>query len=239
MNIKLLPLILVLLFSYITSFSQTAPRIKKNNIEFSTGHTIGALKNLEIAPLARYDYNGLNYRLNYQRLTKKEKIVELQLDYIQSDLRSALLPDLNLGYERTSLNISYLKKAYAKNNFILHLGLYAQTNISAYSKENNTRSLAYQTFGLAGRFAYQINGKHRLSSKLAVPLVLFRGTHASSGIYTLNRYQSILLNLKYTYSFSKRFDATLSYDFNYDRLQIPSAYRELQHQISLGINYKF
>ncbi len=239
MNIKLRYLILILIISFTSGFSQTKTDTQKNNLEFSTGYTIGALKNLEIAPVSRYDYNGLIYKLSYQRSTKKEKIVGIRLDYLQSELKTGLIPALNLDYSKVGLNISYLKKVYVKNNFSLHLGLHSQSNISIYSKDNNYRSIVDQKISLASQFLYQINERQRLSSQLVIPTVLFRATHASSGIYSLHNYQSILFNLRYGYSLSNRFDTTLSYDFNYDRLQISNAFRELQYQLSIGLTFKF
>ena len=57
--------------------------------------------------------------------------------------------------------------------------------------------------------------------------------------YTLDNYQSVLWDLEYGYKLSNHFDVKAIYNFNYSRLQVPSAYRELQHQLNLGINYKF
>jgi hypothetical protein len=239
MKIKLFFLISIFALSGTTGFSQTETNIKKNKLKFSTGFNSGSLKNLEFAPVSRYDYDGLIYKLGYERTSKNQNLFELQLDYLSSELKTDLIPALNLDYSRMVLNISYLKKTYTKNNFSIHLGLHSQSNVSIYSKRNNNRSIVNQTFGVASRFSYQINEKQKLSSKLIIPMVIFRITDSSSGIYSLNRYQSILWNIGYEYALSNGFDATLSYDFNYDRLQIPNAFRELQYQLNLGLNFKF
>ncbi|MGK0386430.1 MAG: hypothetical protein ACI849_001046 [Patiriisocius sp.] len=120
----------------------------------------------------------------------------------------------------------------------MHVGLKSYSNASIYSKNNESRTILNQSFGVASKFSYQINETHRISSRVAIPFVLFRTTHASSGIYSLKQYQSISWNLEYNYAFSNRFDATLSYDFNYDRLQITSAFREVQQQLNFGLNFK-
>jgi predicted porin len=239
MKIKLLFLISVFVLSYTTGFSQTEINIKKNKFEISTGFNSGSLKNLEYSPVSRYDYNGLIYKLRFVRNIKNQNLFEVQLDYLNSELKTDLIPALNLDYSKMGLNISYLKKVYTKNNFSIHLGLQSQSSVSVYSKTNNNRSIVNQTFGIASRFSYQINEKQKLSSKLTIPMVIFRFTDSSSGIYSLNRYQSILWNIGYEYSLSNRFDAILSYDFNYDRLQIPNAFREVQYQLNLGLNFKF
>ena len=68
---------------------------------------------------------------------------------------------------------------------------------------------------------------------------MWRTATFEENAYSLGRYQSILWNTTYKYELSKHFDVKATYNFNYDRLQISSAYRELQHQLNVGINYKF
>jgi hypothetical protein len=239
MKIKLLFLNLFLFLFYHNSFGQEETTQPKNQLEFSTGYNFGALKNLEYAPVSRYDYRGLVYKLNYKRETRKQNLFEVQLDHLNSELETDIIPVLNLDYSKTRLGFSYLKKTYAKNNFLLYLGLHSQSNVSIYSKNSNYRSVIDQAFGVASRFSYQINEKQSFSSKLIIPVVLLRLTDSNADIYSLNRNQSILWNSGYNYSLSNQFDMKLSYEFNYDRLQISNAFRELQHQISLSINYKF
>jgi len=221
----------------LNSYSQTSP--KKNTLEFSTGYNSGALKNLEIAPVSRYDYNGLIYKLGYRRTSKKQNLFNIQLDYLESELKSDLIPVLNLDYTKIDLNISYLKQVYSKNKFSFHLGLKSYSNISSYSKNNEFRAIINQSFGVASQSSYQINEKHSLSSKLAMPFILLRATHGDSGIYSLKKYQSVSWNIGYNYSLSNRLDAIATYDFNYDRLQITSAFREVQYQLNVGLNFKF
>ena len=96
-----------------------------------------------------------------------------------------------------------------------------------------------QKLGIAGRFTYQIDEKQSLSSKLTIPLVMWRTSTFEENFYSLNSFQNVLWNTEYKYTLSNHFDAKVDYNFNYARLQISNAYRELQHQISLGINYKF
>ncbi len=237
MKIKLL-LFLILIFSYYAGLSQVNTN-KKNKFQFSTGFNSGAHKNLEISPVSRYNYNGLVSKLNYRRFTKKEKIFEVQLDYLKSELKTDLIPVLNLDYTKMGLSILFLQQIYNKNKFSIYLGLQSYSNVSTYSKSNNDRSIINQLFGVASQFSYQVNEKQTLFSKFMLPVVLFRITPSYSGIYSLGRYQSILWNIGYKYSFSDHFGLKLSYDFNYDRLQIPNAFREVQYQLNLGFNYKF
>lgn len=238
MKTKLFFLISTLTLSYTVGFSQTATKIDKNKLEFSTGYNSGSLVNLEFAPVSRYDYDGLIYKLDYERTTKKENLFEIQLDYLNSELKTDLIPTLNTDYSKIGLGFSYLKQVYNKKSFSIHLGLQSQTSISLYS--NSTYYVAYQELGIASRFAYQLSEKQYLSSKLTIPVALLRVTENSDfNTYSLNRYHSALWNLEYGYSLSKHFDIKLNYDFKYNRLQIPNAFRELQHQLNLGINYKF
>lgn len=237
MNKKLLFLISFILLFYGIGFSQTETSAKKNNLEFSTGYNFGSLKNLEFAPVSRYSYNGFFYKLNYERTSKKQNLFEVQLDYLNSELKTDILPNLNTDYSKIGMNFAYLKRVYNKNDFSIHVGLQSQTNVSLYS--NSNYYAVDQEFGVASRFTYQLSQKQYLTSKLAIPLALFRVTNSDGSVYSLNRYQSLFWNVEYGYSLSSHFDVKLSYDFRYNRLQVPNAYRELQHQVNLGINYKF
>jgi hypothetical protein len=240
MKIKLLLLIPIFAFSYTTGVAQTETETntKKNKLKFSTGYNSGSLKNLEFAPVSRYDFNGLFYKLNYERTSKNQNLFEIQFDYLNSKLKSDAIPILNADYSKTGLSFSYLKQVYTKNAFSIHVGLQSQTSLSIYA--NTNYYVADQEFGIAGRFTYQLNRKQYLTSKIVIPVALFRVTESADfNTLSLNRYQSALWNLEYGYSFSNNFDVTLNYDFKYSRLQIPNAFRELQHQLNLGINYKF
>jgi hypothetical protein len=237
MNKKLLFLISFTLLFYATGFAQTETNTKKNSLEFSTGYNFGSLKNLEFAPVSRYSYEGLFYKLNYKRTSKNKNLFEVQLDYLSSELKTAVSPNLNVDYTKIGMSFSYLKQVYAKNDFSIHVGLQSQTNVSLYFDSNYYA--VDQEFGVASRFTYQLNQKQYLTSKFAIPLALLRVTNSDSNVYSLNRYQSLFWNVEYGYSLSTHFDVKLSYDFRYNRLQVPNAYRELQHQVNLGINYKF
>lgn len=246
MNFKKQLLICLSIFSFVISYSQNNET--KNQLSFSIGYNSGALKNLGFAPVYRYNYNGLVYKLNYNRTTKKQKLFEIQLDYLSSELKSENIPILNANYEKIGLQISSLKKVTQKNSYTLHLGLQSQTNLSVYSKktEFDTKENfrvnffdAKQSFGITSKFIYQLNKKQALSTKLTLPIVLLRLSSFDFNFLSLNKYQSILWNINYNYSISKSLDVTLGYDFNYERLQVPITFRELQYQFNIGLNYKF
>ena len=239
MKIRLLFKILILTFYCTTGFSQTEKSIKKNSFEFSTGYNSGFLKNLQFAPVSRYEYSGLNYNLSYERTSKKQNSFEVQLDYLNTELKSEAIPQLNSDYSKIGLGFSYLKQIYNKDAFSVHLGFQSQTTGSFYEKGDNYY-IADQEFGVAVRFTYQLSDKQFLRSKLTIPLVIFRLTgDFGFDTYSLNRYQSALWNLEYGYSIYKNVDLKLNYDLKYNRLQIPNVFREFQHQINLGFNYKF
>ncbi len=70
-------LLTAIFFSFFSiAYSQTVQ--KKNQLEFSIGYNSGSLKNLEIAPVARYDYNGLVY----ERTSEKQNIFEIEMETI-------------------------------------------------------------------------------------------------------------------------------------------------------------
>ncbi len=237
MKIKRLLFISSFILFYANGFSQSETEPKNNSIEFSTGYTSGALKNLEFAPVSRYDYHGLSYGLKYERTSKNQNLFEIQLDYLNTELKTDAIPQLNSNYSKIGLGFSYLKQIYNKEAFTIHFGLQSQTTGSLY---RGNYYIVDQEFGIAGRFTYRLNQRQYLTSKLSIPLVLMR-LRGDFGLdaYTLNRYQSAVWNLEYGYTLSNHFDVNLSYDFKYNRLQIPNAFGELQHQINLGINYKF
>ena len=233
--------IFVFLFSlsYIIGFAQTPDNFKrKNQLEFSTGYNSGFLKNLALAPLSRYDYSGLNYQLKYTRTSEKDNLFEIQLDYLNSELKSDLIPALDIAdYSKFALNFSYLKQVYNKNKIAIHAGLQLQTNVSSFFEWELYDF--QQKLGITGRFTFKIDEEHSLSSKLTLPFVMWRTSTFDENFNSLKKYQSVLWSTEYKYKLSNHFDIKLNYNFNYDRLQISNAYRELQHQINLGINFKF
>ncbi len=239
MKIKLPCTLLFFVLFFTQGFSQTTSDIEKNNIEFSVGYNTGALKNLQFAPVARYDYNGLVYKLTYERQTQSANQFTATLHYLTSELQTDRIPVLNLDYSKIGLEISYLKRLYDRNQFSIHAGLQSRSVISIYSKENQNRTITDQSFGIASQFSYVINDKHAVFSKLAVPVTLLRVTNSDAGLYSLNRFQSTSWNIGYTYNLSRQLDLNLSYDFNYDRLQIQNSFREVQYQFNLGLNFKF
>lgn len=235
MNKKILFLIFTLSVSIV--FSQEDMPQKKNILKFSTGYTIGYLKNLSFAPVSKYDYNAVNFQLGYTRTTKRNKLVEFQLGLFDSELETNIIAEPNPRYSKIVLDISSLKRVYNNSNFKIHLGLQSQTNIAAYYKGDYFD--AQQKLGIASRFSYAFSDKQSLSSKLTIPIFLFRASSFEDGFYSLGKYQSLLWTTEYNYSLSEHFDITANYNFNYDRLQIFETYRELQHQFNLGINFKF
>ena len=238
MKVTLIFLISIFALSYTATFGQAQTNTqKKNQIEFSTGYNSGFLKNLSFAPVARYDYNGLNHQLKYTRTTRNQKLFEVQLDYLDSELKSDVIPEPNTPYSKLVLNFSSLKRVYNKSKLAIHVGLQSQTNVSSYFQWRHYDF--QQKFGIAGRFTFQVDEKKSLSSKLTVPFMMWRTSTFEEKLYSLKSYQSVLWNTEYKYSLSNSFDVKATYNFNYDRLQISNAYRELQHQINLGINYKF
>ena len=230
-------MILIVTFSISTAFCQEENNAQENILEFSTGYTLGYLKNLAFAPVQRYEYNALNYQLKYTRITKKEKLFEVQFDYLNSELETNIIPEANPQYAKLVLNISTLKQVYKNEKFKVHVGLQIQTNVSSYFDWRQYD--VQQKLGVAGRFAYQINDNQSISSKIVIPVILWRTSTFEESFYSLNRYQSALWTTEYKYRLSTHFDLKVGYTFNYDRLQIFNAYRELQHQINLGIHFKF
>ncbi|AXT59563.1 hypothetical protein D1816_04065 [Aquimarina sp. AD10] len=237
MKTKLFFLISVFILSYTTVFAQTKISAEKNNLEFLIGYNSGALKNLIFAPVRRYDYNALNYQFGYTRITKREKLFEVQLNYLSSALETNIIAEPNPEYSKIVLNFSSLKQIHKSDKFKIHVGLQTQTNVSSYFdwKQYDFQ----QKLGIAGRFTYLINDTHSLSSKLTLPFIMWRTSTFEENLYTINRYQSVLWSTEYKYRISKHLDFKVNYNFNYDRLQISNAYRELQHQVNLGINFKF
>lgn len=237
MKTKPLFLILILTLIHYTGFSQTQSITKKNSLEFSTGYNLGSLKNLSFAPVARYDYSGLNYQLKYTRTTKRDKLFEVQLGYLVTELETNIIPEPNPQYSKIVLNFSSLKQVYKNEKLKIYLGLQTQTNVSSFYdwKQYDFQ----QKLGIAGRLSFQVDEKQSLSSKVTIPFVMWRTSTFEESFYSLGKYQSVLWSIDYRYTLSNSFDVKASYYFNYDRLQISNAFRELQHQIYLGINYKF
>jgi len=230
------------ILSAVSVQSQTTP--KKNQLEFSTGNNFGFLKNLEFAPIVMYEYQGPVYKLNYTRTSKNKNLFEVEIDYLKAELKSDVLPNLNNDYAKVGIGFSYLKKIYDDHRFTLNLGLQSQTNTSIYTNKNTTFNqgdyfTVHQEFGITGKLSYQLNEKQYLASKIFIPIVLLRVTSAAAKFYALDNYQSVLWDLEYGYKLSNHFDLKAKYNFNYSRLQVSSAYRELQHQLNFGINYKF
>lgn len=223
--------------------AQTNP--KKNKLEFSVGSNFGFLKNLEFAPVVMYKYEAPVYKLDYTHSSKNQNLFQVKLDYLKTELKTDVLSNLNTDYSKIGIGFSYLKQLYNKDKFTLHLGLQAQTNISSYLNgayspaHDENYFTVHQEFGIAGRLGYQLDEKQYLASRVSLPVILLRATNAEGKFYALDKYQSVLWDLEYGYKLSNHFDVKAVYNFNYARLQVPGAYRELQHQLNLGINYKF
>ena len=100
MNLNRFLFITISILSFAITHSQTTK--KKNQLEFSIGYNSGSLKNLELAPVAQYDYNGLVYKLNYERTSKKQNIFEVELNFLE---KTALKTDRlsNFNTERNGL----------------------------------------------------------------------------------------------------------------------------------------
>ncbi|WP_306353724.1 hypothetical protein [Flavobacterium sp. '19STA2R22 D10 B1'] len=217
---------------------------KKNQLEFSVGSNSGFLKNLEFAPVVMYKYESPVYKLGYTHISKNQNIFQVKLDYLKTELKTDVLSNLNNDYFKVGVSVAYLKQLYNKNGLAIHLGLQSQSNTSIYSNENPYYNVGdyftfHQEFGITSRFSYQLNEKQYLSSKLSLPVALFRATSAEGKFHSLGKYQSVLWDFEYGYKLSDHIDIKATYNFNYARLQVPSTYRELQHQLNLGINYKF
>lgn len=218
---------------------------KKNHLSFSVGTTYGFLKNLEFAPVVKYEYRGPTYQLHYTHVSKKENLFDVKFDYVSGALQADKLPNLNTDYEKINLGFSYLKKVYGQDRWSAYVGIQSLTSVSIYDNPNTTvfNKENYYTFhqelGIGGKLQVQFNDRHGISTQLSVPLLLFRATNAESKIHSIGKYQSVVWNLEYGFKVSRHFDLKAAYHFNYARLQVPSAYRELQHQFNLGINYKF
>ena len=228
---------LVFLLSISNVFAQADSIPKINSLEFSTGYTNGYLKNLSFAPISSYEYNALSYQLKYNRTTKGDKLFEVQLDYLNTELETSIIPEPNPQYSKIVLNISSLKEIYKNERLKIHLGLQTQSNVSSFYEWNQYDF--QQKLGIAGRLSFQVDNKQSLSSKLTIPFVMWRTSTFEENFYSLGKYQSVLWITDYRYALSNNFDVKVGYNFNYDRLQISNAFRELQHQINLGINYKF
>lgn len=228
--------------SAVTVQSQTTQ--KKNQLEFSVGNNFGFLKNLEFAPVVMYEYQGPVYTVDYTRTSKNKNLFEVEVDYLKAELKSDVLPNLNNDYAKVGMGFSYLKKIYRDERLAVNLGLQSQTSVAIYDNKNLTYNdgdyfIVHQEFGIAGKLSYQLSEKQYLTSKIFIPVVLFRATSAAGKFYALDNYQSVLWDLEYGYKLSTHIDVKAKYNFNYSRLQAPAAYRELQHQLNLGINYKF
>lgn len=239
---KLLLLVVLFTSSMTTAFSQTQTdgdknSFNKNNFIIYTGYTTGFLKNLSFAPVKRYDYNAINYQIKYTRLTKKNKLVELQFDGLHAALKTNVIPEPDPPYLKYVFNLSSLREIYTNKKLGIHLGLQSQSNFSSFydGKQYDFQ----QKLGLAGHINYRINSKHTIASKIVIPFVLWRTSTFEEEFYSLNKYQSVLWSTEYKYSLSSHFNLQIQYNFNYDRLQISEAFRELQYQINLGINFTF
>lgn len=237
MNLNKFFIITLSVLSLSTAHSQT-PR-KRNRLEFSIGYNSGSLKNLELAPVAKYNYNGVQYKFHYERISRKQNVFEIELDFLpKTEIKTGRLSFFNTEILKTGMNFSYLKQLHNKNSLSIHLGIQSLSNISFFYNKSDYFYF-HQEFGITSRFQFQLNKKQYLSSRITIPFLLLRVTNAKATTRSFNRYQSILWNFKYGYVLSKHFDLKLTYDFIYNRLQVPSAYREIQHQINLGITYKF
>ena len=99
MHKKLLLTILISVFFYTIGFAQTQPNTDTNDkLEFSTGYNSGVLKNLEFAPVSRYNYTGLVHNLGYERINKNHNLFNIELNFLTAKAESDRIPTLDFDY---------------------------------------------------------------------------------------------------------------------------------------------
>lgn len=232
------------LIGTLTCFGQTTE--KRNTASVIIGYNSAALKNLNFAPVYRYDYNGLVYGIQYARTTKRNRLFAAEYKRVSSTLKSKNIPALNADYATSRIGLTYLWRVVNKQPFQAHLGLQWQTVQSKYSVESatdpDTRLLIYdfqQKIGLGAQLSYQFAEKHGLQSKIGIPLMLLQIGYLDSDLYFLGGHKGILWDTKYTYTLNDKIDLTLLYSFTYDHIDSANTFKEAQFQTMAGFNFKF
>ncbi|MFM2269566.1 MAG: hypothetical protein RL757_3007 [Bacteroidota bacterium] len=143
----------------------------------------------------------------------------------------------------------------------VYVGGEYQTQVQYFDWKDLSTFSYLATHGIAVKAlaTYQLNEKARVETAVTIPLFqsLVRPPYngidefviANSDNYpkimltgdlsTVNKYAALDWQNKFYYQFSKRFDAVVSYNLRYQKVFDEQKFIQLNHQLSLGLNFKF
>ncbi len=239
MNLKKYITSFFVLTTFAFSYGQETKELRKK-IRLEIGYNSGALKNLDLAPVSKYNYTGTTLSVDYIYTTKKQNSYEIELKNLNSVLKSEAIDKLNIAYETMRFNLTYLKKIYSNTSLKINLGPSFQSVFSSYEIDKETYLIEFQQqVGIAARVLYQFNNNQYISSKATIPLGILLLGNINNDLFGPKNYRGVSWSSMYGYTLSERFEVTLDYFFTYTHINIPSTYKEAQHQLAIGINYKF
>ncbi len=243
------------------SAQQTTPiRTSKSTLGLSAGYNYGWFKDTNYSPLI-YTSKGRLFALTYEHEGKKGNLFQAQLsysggedttpfsdsfmaDFWQGDIELAWLKKLNVANPKTDL---YLGGQY---HFDLNMNIFIDTDYAF------TFLFAHR-FELKTKLNHQINQKNSFHLSAAIPVASYvvrppytgydDDLDANQDKYlklvstngdwrTFNKYFAIKFNAGYNYQLTERIGTSINYDFNFQK---ESQFKQAQHQVKLGLNYKF
>ncbi len=257
-------IITCLAFSFlgISLFAQTES-IPKNEMNYGLGLNYGLFKDQNFSPL-NYSNIGFVGTIGYARYGKNPNTIfstSLAVNY--NVISTAAAEVFNSDLYQADIRFSYLKKYYQKEDKLsIFVGPEFQSNNSLvlFNGVNSFTYLFTHSLNVKTMATYKLGDNQSLKMGISIPLVnwLVRPPHAGFNKTTvdnltkpvrllvdegefasLNKYTAVDWNLEYVKRINDKYNLTLGYGLNFQRIFADEKMIRVNNQISLGLTKQF
>lgn len=257
---KILLLFFLLSLSYSANAQEKVP-LKKNNLSILAGYNGSYFKDLNYSPL-NYTANGIAIALGYKRQSQNNNLWYINFDLSYASLASNASDFFSADRYLSNLEIGYLKNIHEKNdkvNFALGGQYHSYVDIVSYNDFDALTFFATHGIDITTYFAYQLNTKSILTSRLSISIVaiLVRPPYTGwnkeisdnedqpvkiltdGNLASLNKFQSFSWENEYRHYLSDKLDLVVQYRLIYHRTKELDLSKNLNNQLLLGCSFKF
>jgi len=252
----------------LTAQVQTEPTRKQKKVNheigLTAGYNFGIFKDLNYSPL-QYSSNGLLYGLNYKKTNKQSGNIFLaQLDFNADTVQTPRSKELGANTIQANLGLGYLKNIKLSKSDKWNVAVGGKYNFFIqyldYQDQAAYSFLANHSIDAMALVEYKLDAKQSISAQLSTPLVSlivrppYNGGNeelaynnenhplkviTNGHVGTVNKLFAYDLKLCYTYQFSDRLSANVTYLNRYQNVNDTKSLVQMQHQISAGLSLKF